>query len=296
MPEAAPVTTPNTSKKAIALRVPILMYHRIVPVAEAGDSMPGLVVPPERFAAQMDALAAAGWHTITMATLGADLQAGVEPAAKSFVITFDDGYDDGYTYALPILQAHGYVATYYVIPGRFDKHAFLTSDHVRALAGAGMEIGDHTLNHVPIGMRPIATASYQVEAAAARIAQVTGQWPASFAYPFGSQSARARQVVAACGQMRTAVIEAPPKVIVPASPGASGGPTPSAAPSAAPSADPSASPGATPAPPAPTPAPSKRPAFPPVFETWANRFELPRLRISPSVSPEWLVAMLAPYA
>ena len=268
------------------------MYHRIVPLAEAGDSMPGLVVPPERFAAQLDALAAAGWHTLTMAALGADLQAGVQPLAKSFVITFDDGYDDGYTYALPILQAHGYVATYYVIPGRFDKTVFLTSDHVRALAAAGMEIGDHTFNHVALGSQAFATASYQVNAAAARIAQVTGQWPASFAYPYGSQSAQARQVVAACGQMRTAVIEAPPKVIVPASPGASGAPSPSAAPSA----DPSSSPGATPPPPAPTPAPSKVPAFPPVFETWANRFELPRLRISPSTSPEWLVAMLERYA
>ncbi len=288
MPEAAPVTTPATLKKALTLRVPILMYHRIVPTAEAGNSLAGLVVSPERFAAQMDALAAAGWQTLTMASLAADLQAGVAPPAKSFVITFDDGYDDGYIYALPILQSHGYVATYYVIPGRFDKTVFLTSDHVRALAAAGMDIGDHTFNHVALGSQPFATGSYQVDTAAARIAQVTGQWPASFAYPYGSMSSRARRVVAACGQMRTAVIESPPQVIVRA-PRAGGAPPPSAAPSA----DPSALPATTPP---PRPASIKVPAFPPVYETWANRFELPRLRVSPSVSPAWLVAMLAPYA
>ena len=297
VPVAAPVVTPNTQKRPITLRVPILMYHRIVPTAESGDSIPGLVIPPQRFAAQMDALAAAGWHTITMATLGADLQAGVEPPAKSFVITFDDGYDDGYTYALPILQAHGYSATFYVIPGRFDKTAFLTSDHVRALAAAGMDIGDHTLNHVSLGKRALAAVEYQVAAAAARIAQVTGQWPSSFAYPFGRMSPAARQGVAACGQLRTAVIEAPPKVVVPASPGASGTPAPSPAPTAAPSVDPSANPSMSPAPTVPpTPAPSKVPAFPAVYETWANRFELPRLRITPSVSGAWIVSMLAPYA
>ena len=317
VPGATTVSIPNTPKKAVVLRVPILMYHRIVPRAEAGNSLPGLVVPPDLFSAQMDALQAAGWHTITMATLAADLQAGIRPAAKTFVITFDDGYDDGYTYALPILQAHGYTATYYVIPGRFDKGAFLTSDHVRALAAAGMEIGDHTLNHVPIGSRPPAIITYQVDTAAARIAQVTGVWPASFAYPFGRMSAQARAGVAACGQLRTAVIESPPDLVVPPSPSPSAGPigagtSPSPAPTPAPTAAPNPTPapssaplsgagGANPSPPPlSAPRPVRRPstvvAFPSVYETWANRFELPRLRVSPSVSPSELVAMLAPYA
>jgi len=39
----------------------------------------------------------------------------VRPPDKTFVITIDDGWDDGYTYALPILQSHGFVATYFVI-------------------------------------------------------------------------------------------------------------------------------------------------------------------------------------
>ena len=42
------------------MQVPILMYHRVVPIAEAGNSIPGLVVPPGIFAAQMDALAVQG--------------------------------------------------------------------------------------------------------------------------------------------------------------------------------------------------------------------------------------------
>ena len=55
-----------------------------------------------------DALAAAGWHTITMATLANDLQANVKPPERTFAITIDDGWDDGYTYALPILAQHGF--------------------------------------------------------------------------------------------------------------------------------------------------------------------------------------------
>ena len=69
------MTAPASGKaSSFTLHVPILMYHRIVPSAEAGDSIPGLVVPPDTFAAQLDALEAAGWHTITMATLANDLR------------------------------------------------------------------------------------------------------------------------------------------------------------------------------------------------------------------------------
>jgi len=46
---AIPVTAPASEKAgSFTLHVPILMYHRIVPSAEAGDSIPGLVVPRTR--------------------------------------------------------------------------------------------------------------------------------------------------------------------------------------------------------------------------------------------------------
>ena len=46
------------------LRVPVLMYHRVVDPAAAGNSLPGLVVPPMLFAAQLAQLHALGWRTI----------------------------------------------------------------------------------------------------------------------------------------------------------------------------------------------------------------------------------------
>jgi peptidoglycan/xylan/chitin deacetylase (PgdA/CDA1 family) len=274
VPESTAVSIPDTSSSKLVLRIPVLMYHRIIPFAEAGNSLRGLVVPPETFSAQLDALQAAGWHTITMATLGANLQAGTPPPVKTFVITIDDGYDDGYAYALPALVAHGFTATYYVIPGRFDMTGILSTAHVRALSAAGMEIGDHTLDHVALGYRNLADITHEVDAGASRIAQVTGLWPASFAYPFGSWSRLAASGVAACGQLRTATIEAPP-MIVPAARTTSG------------------QPGGVDSTPAPTPAPVA--AFPAVYETWAGRLEIPRLKVGSWTSPAELVGRLAPY-
>jgi hypothetical protein len=70
------------------------LYHRIVPLAEAGNSISGLVVPPDRFDAQLTALAGAGWHTITMAPHATDLQSmarlAEDPGKPSGVRTLRD--------------------------------------------------------------------------------------------------------------------------------------------------------------------------------------------------------------
>jgi peptidoglycan/xylan/chitin deacetylase (PgdA/CDA1 family) len=208
VPRAIAVAAPAAGKAgSFVLHVPILMYHRIVPSAEAGNSLSRLVVPPAIFAAQLDALKLAGWHTITLGTLANDLQARVKPAQRTFVITIDDGWDDGYTYALPILAQHGFVATYFVIAGRIDRPGFLTSTHLQAIVAAGDEIGDHTMDHVHLPTQPAAKLPYEIDAAAARIAQVTGHWPESFAYPYGSVNSRVVIAVAACQELRIAVIE-----------------------------------------------------------------------------------------
>ncbi len=208
MPGAIPVTAPASGKaSSFALHVPIIEYHRIVPIADAGDSRPGLVVPPATFTAQLRVFKSAGWHTITMATLANDLQAHVRPPARTFVITIDDGWDDGYTYALPILEQDGFVATYFVIGSRIDRPDFLSSAELQALVAAGDEIGDHTMDHVDLAHQTTAKLTYEIDVAAARIAQVTGHWPESLAYPYGGVNQRAATGVAACQEMRIAVIE-----------------------------------------------------------------------------------------
>jgi peptidoglycan/xylan/chitin deacetylase (PgdA/CDA1 family) len=179
------------------------------------------------------------------------------------VITIDDGWDDGYTYALPILQSQGFVATYFVIAGRIDRTGFLSSAHLQALVAAGDEIGDHTMDHYRLAVRPAASLTYEIDAAAARIAQVTGYWPESLAYPYGSVNARAEAGVAACGELRIAVLEGPLEIERPA---------------AAPK------PGASPAP--------RTTENIEAYETWADRFQVPRLRVTSSTTATGLLAEL----
>ncbi len=183
----------------LVVHVPILMYHRIVPWASAGRSLHGLVVPPDRFAAQMHVLAAAGWHTITAADLAADLVAGRRPPPRTFVITLDDGWYDGYRYALPILRRHGFVATFYVVSGRAGERTALSPAKLRTLAGLGMEIGDHTVSHADLPFRSALRASFEIVHAADQIDALVGVRPSTLAYPYGGRSSRDQRLVAEAG-------------------------------------------------------------------------------------------------
>ena len=181
------------------LRVPILMYHRVVDPALAGRSLSELVVPPRLFAAQMAALSHAGWRTIDTATLAADLATGTQPPPRTFVVSFDDGYADGFTQAYPILKRLGFVATFYVVTGRLGRPDQLTGDELRAMAAAGMEIGDHTVDHVDLALVSGRKLHHEIDDARKAILRAVGEEPVSFAYPFGDLNPRVVAAVASAG-------------------------------------------------------------------------------------------------
>ena len=210
-PSPSPVRTPIASWPLVAadspgppygfaVRVPVLMYHRVAPVDQVGRSLPSLVVAPDTFAAQLEALVAAGWRSITAADLAADLADGVVPPPRTFVITFDDGRADGYTQAFPILQRLDLVATFYVITGRIGADSSsLSASQLRRMAAAGMEIGSHTVGHVRLTTTSLSSALQQLSGSAASIASVTGQRPTTFAYPFGTTDPLRQDLVRQAG-------------------------------------------------------------------------------------------------
>ena len=80
-------------------RVPILMYHRIASVPGDRNALPG-----EKFEEQMRYLEENGFHSITVEELQAHFLHGKRLPKKPVVLTFDDGYEDNFSAALPILK------------------------------------------------------------------------------------------------------------------------------------------------------------------------------------------------
>jgi peptidoglycan/xylan/chitin deacetylase (PgdA/CDA1 family) len=168
--------------------VPVLMYHRVVPLSEAGDSLRSLIVSPQLFAAQMAALHAARWHAITFRQLAADLAAGRAEPPRTLVITFDDGYSDGYRYVFPVFRRYGFVGTFFIITGRVGMAAYFTPAELCAMTRAGDEIANHTVHHVGLGIVSPAQAATEIAQAGRMIAAWTGVVPVTLAYPFGNWS------------------------------------------------------------------------------------------------------------
>ena len=120
-------------------------------------------------------------------------------AAASTVVTigFDDGTADQLG-ALPILQAHGMTATFFVNTGFIGDAEHLSWADLGTLFTAGNEIAGHTLHHV--NLAPLTPAEASLEVCTDRDNLLTRGFPAtSFAYPFGSFDSGTEQVVRDCG-------------------------------------------------------------------------------------------------
>ncbi len=122
--------------------VPVLLYHTIT--NRAGSES----VSPSLFAAQLQALDAAGWRTITLAEFEAYMRGKTSLPDKSFLITFDDGAKESYYPTDPILAALDMNAVSFIIAKYSDKegsHYYLSHGEIRSMLETGRwEIGSHT--------------------------------------------------------------------------------------------------------------------------------------------------------
>lgn len=188
-----------------AISVPILVYHRLSPLGpEATEDDREMTVEPGAFEAQMHWLSAEGFHTVSMARVADALDGGRRLPTKPVVVSFDDGYEDGFAVALPILRRYGLTATFYVHPQALGRPGRMTWEQVRALDRAGMEIGSHTLSHPHLPALDDHALSHEVLESRVELETFLGHRITSFAYPFGDHDDRVVEAVRAAGY-RTAV-------------------------------------------------------------------------------------------
>jgi len=191
---------------------PVLMYHEIGP-HRAGSRLNHWRVFPEDFARQMALLAERGYRSVALRDLLDGRQA---PGGKPVVLTFDDGYDGVLTRALPVLKVHGFSATVFVLSkklggvndwdGETPADALLSSDGVRALHAAGVEIGSHGATHRALPELSDADLAAEVAGSKAALEAVTGAPVVSFCYPYGAFDERSVSAVRKAGYRAATVI------------------------------------------------------------------------------------------
>jgi peptidoglycan/xylan/chitin deacetylase (PgdA/CDA1 family) len=193
------VTGVATGKPGTA-KVPVLMYHVINP-PPSGAPFPGLYVPADEFAAQMQALKAAGWHAVTMDQLKAYWTRGVPLGrGKPVVLTFDNGYASQYENALPILKRLGWVGNENIqLSGLPPSQGGLTDAQVRALIAAGWELDTQGISHADLIALDAAQLKYQVVTARQILRKRYGVPVNWFCYPSGHYDSTVIDEVKAAG-------------------------------------------------------------------------------------------------
>ena len=182
------------------VRVPVLMYHYIRTNPDPRDRLGfSLSVTPANFAAQMDWLASNGYHTVTPQDVVAYLDGTRGLPTKPIVITFDDGYADFYTTALPILRSYDFTAVAYVVSGFIGWPGYMTAAQIVSAEGAGFEIGSHTASHVNLTSQSPAALAYQLSASKQALERLLGHPVLSFCYPSGKFGSREAAAVEAAG-------------------------------------------------------------------------------------------------
>lgn len=179
-----PTVTEAVTTSALPAEVPVgqykpsvFMYHLIM--EEPYSNYDGLFVRPSDFAAQIDSVIELGGEFL----FADEYRITDKPSA---VITFDDGYEDNYTTAFPILKEKGAKATIFLISNYIGSPGYMTTEQIIEMAESGLvRFGCHTKSHVNLAEQSEDSIKDQLDGSVEYLESLLGYEIKSFAYPTG---------------------------------------------------------------------------------------------------------------
>ena len=203
-PTASQTPTPGPTSDGVArtLQVPILMYHYISsPPADADTYRRDLSVTPALFESDLKYLTDAGYQVITLDDLLYALAQGWELPAKPVVLTFDDGYEDNYTNAFPLLQKYNLVGHFFIISDFVNqgRPGYMTWPQIEEMAAAGQRFGSHSRDHPSLKGQNDDYLVWQALGGEEALDEHLGQHPRWISYPAGQYDDRTIAIYKSAG-------------------------------------------------------------------------------------------------
>jgi len=177
--------------------IPVLLYHHI---SDDSTDMPELTISAAEFERQMRLLQDTGFQTISVDEFLSYMKGEqVKLPEKPVVITFDDGYEDNYTKALPILEKFRFKAALFMVGINFDREKRLSRPRIREMAANGFSIEGHSMTHPDLTTLSDAKLQHEVSECKTLAQQVTHKQVEAFAYPGGFYNLETLQAVESAG-------------------------------------------------------------------------------------------------
>lgn len=200
-PTPSPSPTPTPTPKPLTFAemnalygpcvfLPTLMYHHVqTKDAAVANKQTGLTVYTDVFKNQMQYLKDRGYTALTMNDLINFFDSGVAIPKRSVLLTFDDGYEDFYTDAYPILSSLGFHATMFTPSGLIENPDYLKWDQISGMNGLIL-FSNHTWSHKNV---QVSTSSMKTEISTAdtQLNERGYNNPKVFAYPYGLETSQA---------------------------------------------------------------------------------------------------------
>jgi peptidoglycan/xylan/chitin deacetylase (PgdA/CDA1 family) len=174
-------------------KLTILTYHSVRPhLAHENSSLKHYTVSPDAFEKQLKYLKDQDYHVIGFQDLLDALLYNRPLPARPVILTFDDGWENQYQYAFPLLKKYQMVGTFFIYTHPIGTiHAngyrsFLSWAQIREMDHAGMTIGGHTQTHpLLLKLKHRQDIAFEIAGGKKIIEQHLGHAIDFFAYPYG---------------------------------------------------------------------------------------------------------------
>lgn len=187
----------SNSASTPPVKIPILIYHSVRPYYSSITKLvKEFTVPPDVFERQLQYLKLNGYSPIVPDDVVNYFLKNKPLPQRPVLITLDDGWENQYRYAFPVLKKYGFAAVFYVYPDAVGRKHFLTWTQIKEMSVGGMIIGDHTKSHPKLPkITDEASLREEIVASKSIIETRIGKTINSFAYPFGEYNDRDVDIV-----------------------------------------------------------------------------------------------------
>lgn len=190
-------------------RFVILMYHMISrPQSQAETKY---ACPPESFEIHLRKLLQNGYLPVSLESIESHFLSNTPLPKNAVAITLDDGFEDNYTNAFPLLAKYKIPATIFLATGHieatnswmaqrdFPVRPMLNWKQIKEMDANGVSFGAHTVNHTKLPDLDSNTATYEITVSKSTIEDKLGKACKHFAYPYGLFNDEHRNMVEAAG-------------------------------------------------------------------------------------------------